>query len=140
MVCYLNWNFTIFWYDIFFSINLAIVVIVGVALLLLLLCNKGLSILCISWFAMYCFMLLTFFLGGVFGLIGSFTQEASSAVDYLTENLNEIKNIDEQVREISEIYLNGNGSLSKSSIVPSKFDLASVDDIYSLDKYITDLT
>ena len=125
--------------NIFFSINLAIVVIVGVSLLLLLLCNKGLSILCLSWFAMYCFMLLTFFLGGVFGLIGSFTQEASSAVDYLTEHLNEIKNIDEQVREISEICLNGNGSLSKSSIVPKDFDFGSVDDIYSLDKYISDL-
>ena len=89
---------------------------------------------------MYCFMLLTFFLAGVFGLIGSFTQEASSAVDYLSEHLNEIKNIDEQVREISEICLNGNGSLSKSSIVPKDFDLGSVDDIYSLDKYIADLS
>ena len=126
--------------NVFFSINLVIVVIVGVALLLLLLCNKGLSILCLSWFAMYCFMLLTFFLAGVFGLIGSFTQEASSAVDYLSEHLNEIKNIDEQVREISEICLNGNGSLSKSSIVPKDFDLGSVDDIYSLDKYIADLS
>ena len=126
--------------NVFFSINLVIVVIVGVALLLLLLCNKGLSILCLSWFAMYCFMLLTFFLAGVFGLIGSFTQEASSAVDYLSEHLNEIKNIDEQVREISEICLNGNGSLSKSSIVPKDFDLGSVDDIYSLDKYLADLS
>ena len=121
--------------NIFFSINLAIVVIVGVSLVLLCLCNKGLSILCISWFAMYCFMLLTFFLGGTFGLIGSFTQEASYAIDYLSENLNEINNMDEQVREISHICLNGNGSLSQSSIVPESFNFELVDGIYSSENY-----
>ena len=84
---------------------------------------------------MYCFMLLTFFLGGTFGLIGSFTQEASYAIDYLSENLNEINNMDEQVREISDICLNGNGSLSQSSIVPESFNFELVDGIYSSENY-----
>lgn len=119
--------------NIFFSINLVIVIIVGISLIFLLLCSKGLFLLCFSWFFMYCLMLLTFFLSAVFGLIGSFTQEASYAVYYISHNLDEVNNLDEKVLDISNICLNGNGSLSKSSIIPENFDFDEIDKYYNFD-------
>ena len=119
--------------NVFFSINLFIVIIVGIALVFLLLCGKGLFLLCVSWFFMYILMLLTFFLSAVFGLIGSFAQEASYAVYYVSNHLNEVKNVDKKVLEISDICLNGNGSLSSSSIVPTDFDFNEIDKYYKFD-------
>ena len=121
-----------------FSINLVIVIAVGVSLLLLFLCNKGLFLLCISWFILYLLMLLTFFLGAIFGLVGSFAQDASSSVYYLIENLDEIKSLDNQTKDIAEVCLKGNGSLAQSNIIPSEFNLSVIDNVYKLEKGIDD--
>ena len=120
----------------FFSINLIIVIIIGVSLVLLLMCKKGTMILCISWLFLYILMLLTFFLGAVFGLIGSFMQDASYGGSYLTKNLNEIDTLDSQALDIAEVCLNGNGSLANSELIPSEFDLAKVDDVFALENTI----
>ena len=120
----------------FFSINLIIVIIVGVSLVLILMCQKGTMILCISWLFLYILMLLTFFLGAVFGLIGSFIQDASYGGSYLTKNLNEIETLDSQALDIAEVCLNGNGSLANSELIPSDFDLAKVDNVFELENDI----
>ena len=118
----------------FFSINLILVIVVVVSLVLILMCKKGNMILCISWFFLYILMLLTFFLGAVFGLIGSFMQDASYGGSYLTKNLNEIETLDSQALDIAEICLNGNGSLANSELIPSNFELSKVDDVFALEK------
>ena len=122
----------------FFSINLVVAIAVGVSLLLILMCKHGTFVLCISWFFLYVLMLLTFFLGAVFGLIGSFMQDASYGGSYLTKNLNEIETLDSQALDIAEVCLNGNGSLSNSEVIPNDFDFSKVDDIFALENDIND--
>ena len=121
--------------NILFSFNLIIAIAVGVALLFLLLCSKGLFLLCMSWIFLYCLMLLTFFLGALFGLLGSFVQDASASIYYIVNNLNELESIDDKTREITGICLTGNGSLASSSIIPD-FDLSIIDNVYSLESFI----
>lgn len=119
-----------------FTVNLIIVIVIGVSLIVLFLLNKGLFLLCISWFFLYLLMLATFFLGAIFGLVGSFAQDASSAIFYLINNLDEIKSLDNQTKDIAEVCLKGNGSLAQSKIIPSNFDLSIIDNVYNLEKGI----
>ena len=131
----------------FFSINLIIVIIIGVSLILLLLCKHGSCILCISWSSMYIFMLMTFFLGAIFGLLGSFLQDASAGIKSLITNIDDIQQIDQQAKDIAKICLNGNGSLAESknlinldfeSIIEKVFSLEdNIDEaIKNIDTYI----
>jgi hypothetical protein len=124
-----------------FSVNLVLVLAVGASLILLLLCKFGLFILCFSWFLVYILMLLTFFLGAVFGLIGSFVQDASAGVKYLIDNIDseDIK-MDAQIKEIAQICLKGNGSLAHSSLIPINFDTSIIENVYSLEKNIDNAT
>ena len=123
--------------NLFFSFNLIITIVVGVSLIFICLCNKGLLLLCLSWFALYIFMLLTFFLGALFGLIGSFIQDASSGIHYLINHLDEV-GFEGQSKDIAEICLKGNGSLAQSSLIPD-FDLSLIDNVYSLESFIDEV-
>jgi len=72
-------------------------------------------------------------LGAIFGLIGSFVQDASACA---IETMKDIKNIDKlskDVKEIGDICLNGNGSLANSSLIPLDYDTEIVDNIYNLE-------
>lgn len=123
--------------NLFFSFNLIITIVVGVSLIFICLCNKGLLLLCLSWFALYIFMLLTFFLGALFGLLGSFIQDASSGIHYLINHLDEV-GFEGQSKDIAEICLKGNGSLAQSSLIP-EFDLSLIDNVYSLESFIDEV-
>ena len=79
-------------------------------------------------------MLLSFLLGAVLGVVSSFIKDASSAVKYVMENTEQI-NYDKI--NILDTCLNGNGSLSHTNIIPSDFDTSIVDDIYYLEKNIS---
>lgn len=120
--------------NLFFSFNLIITIVVGVSLIFICLCNKGLLLLCLSWFVLYIFMLLTFFLGALFGLLGSFIQDASSGIHYLINHLDEV-DLEGQSKDIAEICLKGNGSLAQSSLIP-EFDLSLIDNVYRLESFI----
>ena len=120
----------------FFSINLVLVIALGVALILLLLCRKGFLLLCLSWFLLYILMLLTFFLGAVFGLLGSFVQDASAGVKSLITNIDDIQQLDQQAKDIANICLNGNGSLAESELIPLDFDKSIIEGVYSLENNI----
>ena len=120
--------------NLLFSLNLAIVIAFAVSIFLLLLCKCGTIFICIFWFFIYIFMLLSFLLGAVLGVVSSFIKDASSAAKYVMNNTEQIdyNNID-----ILDTCLNGNGSLSHTNIIPSDFDTSIVDDIYYLEKNIS---
>ena len=120
--------------NLLFSLNLAIVIAFAVSILLLLCCKCGSLFICIFWFFIYIFMLLSFLLGAVLGVVSSFIKDASSAVKYVMENTEQI-NYDKI--NILDTCLNGNGSLSHTNIIPSDFDTSIVDDIYYLEKNIS---
>ena len=71
------------------------------------------------------------FLGAIFGIIGSFIQDTSWGTSNLIKNLNEVK-IDEKIKDIAEICLNGNGSLAQSNLIDINFDTSIIDNIYNL--------
>ena len=123
--------------NLFFSLNLIITIVVGVSLIFICLCKKGLLLLCLSWFALYIFMLLTFFFGALFGLVGSFIQDASSGIHYLINHLDEV-GLEGQSKDIAEICLKGNGSLAQSSLIPD-FNLSLIDNVYSLESFIDEV-
>ena len=120
--------------NLLFSLNLAIVIAFAVSIFLLLICKCGTIFICIFWFFIYIFMLLSFLLGAVLGVVSSFIKDASSAAKYVMNNTEQIdyNNID-----ILDTCLNGNGSLSHTNIIPSDFDTSIVDDIYYLEKNIS---
>ena len=120
--------------NIFFSLNLALVIFFAVSIVLLLCCKFGGIFICIGWFFIYIFMLLSVLCGFVFGLIGSFTKDASSAAKYLTDN---IQKINYKEINILDICINGNGSLAQTDLIPINFDTSIVDDIFNLEKNIT---
>lgn len=122
--------------NIFFSINLVIVIVVGVSLISLLLFKTGLCLLCISWNFLYILMLLTLFFGAVLGLIGSFTQDASSAISTIIQDEETYENFDSKAQDIARICINGNGSLAQSSFLPNDFNISIVDNVYDLEKNI----
>ena len=119
--------------NILFTVNLILIVVIGVSLILILFCNCGKTLLCLSWVVLYALMLFSFLLGAIFGLIGSFVQDASACA---IETMKDIKNIDKlskDVKEIGDICLNGNGSLANSSLIPLDYDTEIVDNIYNLE-------
>ena len=119
--------------NILFTVNLILIIVIGVSLIFILFCNCGKTLLCLSWVVLYALMLFSFLLGAIFGLIGSFVQDASACA---IETMKDIKNIDKlskDVKEIGDICLNGNGSLANSSLIPLDYDTEIVDNIYNLE-------
>ena len=119
-----------------FTVNLILVIVLGVSLIFLLLFKKGLFILCLSWFTLYVLMLSTFFLGAAFGLLGSFIQDASAGVKFLVDNIGDIQEIDNKAKDIANICLKGNGSLAESELIPLEFNKSIVENVFSLENSI----
>lgn len=128
--------------NLLFSINLVVVIALGISLILVLFCNFGKCIIIISWILLYVLMLVTFFLGAIFGLVGSFAQDASSNVKYIINNIEgsglDGVSIDEKVKDIAQICLKGNGSLSQSDIIPQDFGKSVIEKVYSLESFINE--
>lgn len=123
--------------NILFSVNLVLGLGVGASLILILCCKCGNLILCISWFFLYALMILSFLLGAVFGLLGSFFQDISGGANYILNNLNEI-NIEQEYKDLIGICLYGNGSLAQSNLIDINFDSSIIDNIYNLENNITE--
>ena len=119
--------------NILFTVNLILIVVIGVSLILILLCNCGKTLLCLSWFVLYALMLSSFLLGAIFGLIGSFVQDASACAIETMKDIKSIDKLSSDVKEIGDICLNGNGSLAHSSLIPLDYDTEIVDNIYNLE-------
>ena len=122
--------------NILFSVNLALGLGVGASLILILCCNCGNCILCISWFFLYALMILSFLLGAAFGLMGSFFQDISGGANNILNDLNSI-NIEQEYKDIAQICLHGNGSLAQSNLIDIKIDTSIIDEIYNLENNIT---
>jgi len=122
--------------NILFSVNLALGLGVGASLILILCCNCGNCILCISWFFLYALMILSFLLGAAFGLMGSFFQDISGGANNILNDLSSI-NIEQEYKDIAQICLHGNGSLAQSKLIDIKIDTSIIDEIYNLENNIT---
>ena len=123
--------------NLLFSLNLAIVIAFTVSVVLLLCYKCGNIFICLFWFFIYIFMLLSFLLGCVLGVVSSFVKNTSSAIKYVMENTDQI-NYDKI--NIIDSCINGNGSLAHTNIIPSEFDTSIIDDIYYLEKDISNGT
>lgn len=124
--------------NLLFSIDLLIVLVIGVSLILLLLCKCGKCTLCVSWVFLYLLMLFSFLLGAVFGIVGSFIQEISGCAIETIKDLKSIDKVDDNVKNLVDICLNGNGSLAQSSLIPLDYNTEIIDSIYSLEVKINE--
>ena len=116
-----------------FSINLLLIIVVCVSLILLLLCKCGKLLLCISWVFLYLLMLSSFLLGAIFGLLGSFVQDASSCAIETIRDIKSIDKLNDDVKKVVDICLNGNGSLAQSNLIPLDYNTEIIDNIYNLE-------
>jgi hypothetical protein len=121
--------------NILFSLNLAIVVFFGVSIVFLLCCKCGGIFVCISWFFIYNFMLISLLLGCVLGIVSAFIKGTSSATKYLIQH--NIDKINFGETDVLNSCLNGNGSLSNVGSITLDFDSSIVNNIYNLDNNIT---
>ena len=121
--------------NILFSLNLAIVVFFGVSIVFLLCCKCGGIFVCISWFFIYIFMLISLLLGCVLGIVSAFIKGTSSATKYLIQH--NIDKINFGETDVLNSCLNGNGSLSNVGSITLDFDSSIVNNIYNLDNNIT---
>lgn len=124
--------------NLLFSVNLVVVLVIGASLILLLLCNCGKPLLCISWIVLYSFMLLSFFLGFIFGIIGSFIQDVSSSVIESIKDIKNIEKLNQDTRNMVDICINGNGSLAHLDFISSNINTSIIDNVYNLEENIND--
>ena len=119
-----------------FSLDIIIIVAVLISLLCLLVQKKGLGCLCCSWCLLYSLMISALFMSVFFGLLGSFAQDASIGINHLINNLDEIDDMNDKVKDFAQICIKGNGSLVQSKIIPSGFNLSIIDNVYGLENVI----
>ena len=126
--------------NVLFSLNLALIIAFTVSILMLIFCECvkcGAILICIFWFFIYIFMLLSFLLGAILGLLSSIAKDSSLAIKTVSEDPSIIKSGSLE-KDILDICLNGNGSLSTSSLIPIDFNKSLVDDIYFLENKINE--
>ncbi len=85
-------------------------------------------------------MIVALLMGVVFGVVGTLIQDASYGVSYYIHDTKKLNSLieEEKVSNLVEICLNGNGSLSESSLISNvEFDNDMLDDIYALEKNIS---
>lgn len=82
-------------------------------------------------------MLLSFLLGAILGLLSSIAKDSSLAIKTISEDPSIIKSGSLE-KDVLDICLNGNGSLSTSSLIPIDFNKSLVDDIYFLENKINE--
>ena len=77
-------------------------------------------------------------MGAVFGIVGSFIQEISGCAIETIKDLKSIDKVDDNVKNLVDICLNGNGSLAQSSLIPLDYNTEIIDSIYSLEVKINE--
>ncbi len=123
--------------NVLFSLNLALIIAFTVSILMLIFFKCGAILICIFWFFIYIFMLLSFLLGAILGLLSSVAKDSSLAIKTISEDPSIIKSGSLE-KDVLDICLNGNGSLSTSSLIPIDFNKSLVDDIYFLENKINE--
>lgn len=124
--------------NLLFSVNLVVVLVIGASLILLLLCKRGKPILCISWIILYSFMLFSFLLGGILGIIGSFVQDISSCAIETVKDIKNIEKLNQDTRNMADICINGNGSLAHLDFISSNINTSIIDNVYNLEENLND--
>ena len=116
-----------------FSLNIGLMIAIFTSLILLYYCKCGHCTLCISWFFLYIFMLLSLVLGALFLILGLFVQNLSSGVNHYIRSIDDSDNV---ALNILNVCLNKDGLLTHSTIFPDDFNVSVIDNIYSLEKVI----
>ena len=121
--------------NIFFSLNLALVIFFTVSIIILLCCKCGGVLICIAWFFIYIFLLVSVALGCALGIASSLVKDASFA---LKNVMNTIDNINIEKKDILDTCINGNGSLIFTKSIHFNFDSNIIDNIYKLESNISE--
>lgn len=123
--------------NIIFGINLALIIIIAVCLTIIYFRKFGHCLLCCNWSILYVFMILTIILGAIFLLLGLLFQNLSYGLSYV---IHHIRDFDESsdVYEILDVCFNGDGRLSKTKIFSKEFNVTLVENIYNVEKVITE--
>ena len=116
-----------------FSVNIGLMIAIFTSLILIYYCKCGHCPLCISWFFLYIFMLLSLVLGALFLILGLFVQNLSSGINHYIISIDDSDNV---ALNILNVCLNKDGLLTHSSIFPEDFNVSVIDNIYSLEKVI----
>jgi hypothetical protein len=116
-----------------FSFNIGLMIAIFASLILKYYFKCGHCFLCISWFFLYIFMLLSLILGALFLILGLFVQNLSSGINHCIRNIDDS---DDGSLNILNVCFNKDGLLTHSTIFPEDFDVSVIDDIYNLEKDI----
>ena len=117
-----------------FSLNIGLMIAIFVSLLLMYYFKCGHCLLCISWFFLYIFMLLSLILGTLFLVLGLFVQGLSSGINYAIRNLDD--DSDDSASDIINVCFNKDGILTESIIFPEDANISVIDAIYNLENDI----
>ena len=121
--------------NIFFSLNLALIIFFTVSVILLLCCKCGGMLICIAWFFIYIFLLASVALGCALGIASSLSKDTSSALKYIMNNTDKVNF---EKKDILETCINGNGSLIFTKSIHFNFDSNIIDNIYKLESNISE--
>ena len=117
-----------------FSLNIGLMIAIFVSLLLMYYFKCGHCLLCISWFFLYIFMLLSLILGTLFLVLGLFVQGLSSGINYAIRSLDD--DSDDSASDIINVCFNKDGILTESIIFPEDANISVIDAIYNLENDI----
>lgn len=121
--------------NIFFSLNLALIIFFTVSVIILLCCKCGGVLICIAWFFIYLFLLVSVALGCALGIASSLVKDASSALKYVMNNIDKF-NLEK--KDVLDTCINGNGSLIFTKSIHFNFDSNIIDNIYKLESNISE--
>ena len=121
--------------NIFFSLNLALIIFFTVSVIILLCCKCGGMLICIAWFFIYIFLLASVALGCALGIMSSLVKDASSALKYVMNNIDKFKL---EKNDVLDTCINGNGSLIFTKSIHFNFDSNIIENIYKLESNISE--
>jgi hypothetical protein len=121
--------------NIFFSLNLALIIFFAVSVIILLCCKCGGMLICIGWIFIYIFLLASVVLGCGLGIAASVVKDASSALKHVMDNIDKINY---EKKDVLETCINGNGSLIFTNSIHFNFDSNIIDNIFKLESNISE--
>ena len=121
--------------NIFFSLNLALIIFFAVSVIILLCCKCGGMLICIGWIVIYIFLLASVVLGCGLGIAASLVKDASSALKHVMDNIDKINY---EKKDVLETCINGNGSLIFTKSIHFNFDSNIIDNIFKLESNISE--
>ena len=121
--------------NIFFSLNLALIIFFAVSVIILLCCKCGGMLICIGWIVIYIFLLASVVLGCGLGIAASVVKDASSALKHVMDNIDKINY---EKKDVLETCINGNGSLIFTKSIHFNFDSNIIDNIFKLESNISE--